>query len=77
MRRLRYASRSLLVALTFDDDTLTTTPDHFCFVLRHSADIFDSISNLHLITGPSRTIDIEMTLTLGIHGPKEIHVLVV
>jgi len=30
-----------------------------------------------LITGPSRTADIELTLTIGMHGPEEVHVFCV
>jgi L-lactate dehydrogenase complex protein LldG len=44
---------------------------------RHGPDIFANSSNLTLITGPSRTGDIELTLTLGVHGPREIHVLLI
>ena len=33
-------------------------------------------SQIVLITGPSRTADIEKTLVLGAHGPKELHVYI-
>ncbi len=29
------------------------------------------------ITGPSRTADIERVLTIGVHGPKELYILMV
>jgi L-lactate dehydrogenase complex protein LldG len=44
---------------------------------RHGPDIFTDSSNLTLISGPSRTADIELTLTLGVHGPREIHVVLI
>jgi L-lactate dehydrogenase complex protein LldG len=34
-------------------------------------------ARLSITTGPSRTADIERVLTIGVHGPKELHLLVI
>ena len=41
------------------------------------AELAKSTANLVVVTGSSRTSDIELQLTLGMHGPIELHVVLV
>lgn len=37
----------------------------------------DLSRTITFITGPSRTSDIELTLAIGVHGPAELHVIII
>jgi L-lactate dehydrogenase complex protein LldG len=44
-------------------------------LVREEPRLLDLGSNVVLVAGPSRTADIEMTLSHGVHGPKQVHVI--
>lgn len=44
-------------------------------LLREEPGLLDAGSNVVIVAGPSRTADIEMTLTHGVHGPRHVHVI--
>jgi L-lactate dehydrogenase complex protein LldG len=61
------------VAVLRADRLCPSLPD----LLAAHPNLVDAGSNLVLVTGPSRTADIEMTLTRGVHGPGEVHVVLI
>jgi len=59
------------IAVVHAEQLLSSLDDLFPLVRLES----DLASAITFITGPSRTADIELTLVVGVHGPQELHVV--
>ena len=64
---------SLLILRTAD--IVPTLPDMAPFLRERQAD--GKISYTSFITGPSRTADIERVSAIGVHGPLDVHIILV
>ena len=53
-----------------------TIYNSFCEIIQRQSWPEKMPTNAILISGPSKTADIEMTLAFGVHGPKELIVLI-
>lgn len=87
------AETGSLVLLSGPDNptTINFLPEHHLVVLiqsdllHHIEDVWSRMRasghewprTVNIITGPSRTADIEQTIQLGAHGPRRLHVLLV
>ena len=86
------AETGSLVFLSGADSPVTTNflPDNFICVLRQ-ADLLNDMESLwlrmkteqrampraiNIVTGPSRTADVEQTIQFGAHGPRRVHVII-
>ena len=65
------------IALLPQECIVRTLPEAFDLLRqRWGPEVVQRRSNVTVITGPSRSADIEQSLTLGVHGPKEVHAII-
>jgi L-lactate dehydrogenase complex protein LldG len=65
------------LAIVRPENLVRDIHDLFIILKSEMANVEDITSCMTFVTGPSRTADIELNLTLGVHGPKELIVVIV
>ncbi|TFG74224.1 MAG: lactate utilization protein [Thermodesulfobacteriales bacterium] len=65
------------LAIVRQENLARNIKDLFIILKSKLQNVEDITSCMTFITGPSRTADIELNLTLGVHGPKELIVIIV
>ena len=64
------------IAVVSSERIIATVDDAISRTSRERMGGTNPTRSITLITGPSRTSDVELVLSIGVHGPKELHVII-
>lgn len=64
------------IALLRSSQIMASLDEVISRLSKERINLADPSRSVTLITGPSRTSDVELVLSIGVHGPKELHVII-